>query len=110
MPMPDFNPDHVWLIACTFPVTERQARRGVFRQSIRLPKDVRVRVEEAYCAQCRRPYDDVAGEPCEAAASNKHLIGGPIGERKKRRHNHRCDLLGCDRPDEEEGPRAAVAG
>lgn len=48
------------------------------------------------CEQCRRPWDDVYGEPCIAAETNEHLRGGPIGVRAKRKHDHRCDLLGCD--------------
>lgn len=100
MPMPDYSKTHVWVGAATVGLDERQAKRAVLRHSVRIPRELKINVLEVYCAQCRRPWDDVADELCEAAVNNEHLRGGPIGERKKRRHDHRCDLLGCPMPDE----------
>ncbi|MEW9530784.1 hypothetical protein [Microbispora sp. NPDC049125] len=103
MPVADYSEDHVWDFAAIVRGTERQARRAVLRHSIRVPKETKIEVLEVYCTQCRRPYEDVVGEPCVAAESNEHLRGGPIGERKKRTHNHNCELLGCD-----QGPEVAA--
>lgn len=89
------NSDHVWVAAATVELDVRQARRAVLRGSIRLPSQRRIDVLETYCGLCRRPYDDVAGQPCVAAETTEHLRGGPIGERKKRKHNHDCELFGC---------------
>jgi hypothetical protein len=100
MPMPEYSVNHTWVIAATYSVDDKQARHAVLRHSVRVPKDGRLNVLETYCSQCRRPWDDVVGDPCEAADSNEHLRGGPIGVRQKRKHDHhRCDLLGCDIPD-----------
>lgn len=96
MPNPEYSEVHIWVAAATITLDPRQAKRAVLRHSIRLPAQRRIDILEIYCGQCRRPWDDVADEPCEAAISNAHLHGGPIGERRKRKHNHRCDLLGCD--------------
>ncbi|MEU8272589.1 hypothetical protein AB0B89_36250, partial [Sphaerisporangium sp. NPDC049002] len=73
------------------------------------PKEVRIDVIETYCEQCRRPYDDVVGEPCIAADTTVHLRGGPIGERKKRIHRHNCELLGCAVDDPDAPPRAVAS-
>jgi hypothetical protein len=54
-----------------------------------------VHILETYCEACRRPWDDVADEPCIAATDSEHLRGGPIGERKNRTHTHDCQLWGC---------------
>lgn len=94
--MPEGSATHTWVAAATVELDERQAKRAVLRHSVRIPAELKIDVLETYCAECRRPYDDVAGEPCIAATNNEHLRGGPIGERKKRKHHHRCDLLGCD--------------
>lgn len=89
--------EHVWVAAATVDLDGRQAKRAVLRHSVRIPKQAKINVLEVYCAECRRPWDDVADEPCVAVTNNEHLRGGPIGERRKRRHDrHRCDLLGCD--------------
>lgn len=106
--MPEFSEQHVWVAAATVELDVRQARRAVLRHSVRIPKEYRITVLDVYCAQCRRTWDDVADEVCVAAASNEHLRGGPIGERKKRKHNHRCDLLGCE-PGDHQGGRAVDA-
>jgi hypothetical protein len=110
MPMPEYSTHHVWVGAATVALDPRLAHRAVLRHSVRYPRDLKIDILEVYCSQCRRPWDDVADELCEAAKSNEHLRGGPIGERKKRRHAHRCDLLGCDiqRDDGGNGPVAAT--
>lgn len=50
------------------------------------------------CDACHRPYQAVAARPCEAAVSNEHLRGGPIGTRASRKHDHDCDAAGCPGP------------
>lgn len=91
--------EHVWVAAATVELDMRQAKRAVLRHSVRIPKELRIDVLEVYCRECRRPWDDVAGEPCVAPVNNEHLRGGPIGERKKRAHHrHNCELLGCVLP------------
>src|SRR5262245_50886601 len=95
--MPDYSEAHVWVAAATVPLDLRQAKRAVLRHNVHLPDKTVVNVLEVYGEQCRRPWDDVADEACQAALSNEHLRGGPIGERKKRAHHrHNCELLGCD--------------
>lgn len=99
--MPEYAEHHVWIAAATVGLDARQARRAVLRHSVRIPRELKIDVLEVYCSQCRRPWDDVADELCEAAESNGHLRGGPIGERRKRKHNHpdhNCTAFGCDPP------------
>lgn len=86
---------HNWVAATTIDVAEHQARRGNSRGTLRIPVSTLVNVLEVYCAMCKRPYDDVADKPCSAAEGTEHLRGGPIGERRKRLHNHDCELVGC---------------
>jgi hypothetical protein len=91
---------HQWVVAACIPVTEKIAKHAVVRQSVRtgshLPDDLKIDALDVYCSACHRVYDDVCGEPCEAAESNEHLRGGPQGERKKRKHlYHDCDQTGC---------------
>lgn len=100
---------HQWMGAATITLTLPQARRAVLRGSIRVPESTRVDVLETYCGLCRRPYDDVCDEPCAAADSTLHLHGGPIGTRKKRKHNHDCELAGCLVPDPREVKRNGLA-
>lgn len=87
---------HQWVAATTIDVNEHLARRGSSRGTMRVPADTAVDVLEVYCAMCKRPYEDVADRPCSAAAGTEHLRGGPIGERKKRKHTHDCEQVGCD--------------
>lgn len=96
--MPDFSEKHAWVGAATFSLNIPQARRAVLRHSVLLPEKKRVDVLEVYCAQCRRAWDDVADERCIAASTTEHLRGGPIGERKKRKHDHNCEVVGCEPP------------
>jgi hypothetical protein len=92
----DYSYEHDWVGAATFDLDTVQARRAVLRHSVRLPKNDKVSILEVYCQACRRPWEDVVDEPCSALENNEHLRGGPIGERKKRKHHHNCELLGCD--------------
>lgn len=56
-------------------------KRGTFR----LRRDVKVKIMEVYCERCMKGYDRAAGKPCEAVESRDHLIGGPIGDQRRRR-------------------------
>jgi hypothetical protein len=87
--------DHVWVGAALVDLSGQQAALADLRGAIRLPQRTRVNILETYCAACRRPWDDVADEPCIAAENNEHLRGGPIGERQKRTHTHDCSVWGC---------------
>lgn len=107
MPMPEYSENHVWVVANIHEVTPKQAYRAYLRHSIRV-QDARLDVLETYCKQCRRPWEDVADQPCEAASGNEHLRGGPIRERKKRKHRHDCGAFGCEMPDEGEEPMSAT--
>lgn len=99
MPQRITTTTHEWVGAACIPMDAKAAKRAVDRQSVRtymLDGDLKINVLDVYCAACRRPYDDVADQVCEAAESNEHLRGGPIGERAKRRHlYHDCEQEGC---------------
>lgn len=87
--MPDQTlPDHKWVGASNVPLDERAARRADRRGSVRVAVETKVEVLEVYCLNCRRPYEDVVGEPC---VMTHWLHGGPIGERKKRKGNPGAD-------------------
>jgi hypothetical protein len=98
--------EHRWVAAALVPLDERQARKAVKNGKLGLGTDVPIDYDapavmistlEVYCAECRRPFRDVNGHECEAAESNEHLRGGPIGTRAPRRHDfHDCDAVGCD--------------
>lgn len=118
MPMPEYSEQHVWVGAATIPLDDKQARRAVLRHSVRIPANLKIPILETYCDQCRRPWDDVCDEPCEAYASNEHLRGGPIKERRKRKHGHDCQAVGCPGPrgeyassdDDDEGMAMSATG
>ena len=63
----------------------KRRRKRERRGTARVPKDTKVEILAVYCSQCRRPYDAVSDKPCVAAVNRDHLIGGPTGERRKRK-------------------------
>jgi hypothetical protein len=81
------NGPHAWVGSALVPLDDEQARHAVVRHAVTLPGRLHFDVIETYCGACRRPYADVAERACEAAESNDHLRGGPIGERKRRVHD-----------------------
>lgn len=87
--------DHVWVGAALVDLTGQQAALADLRGAIKLPLQAKVNILETYCAACRRPWEDVADEPCSAVEDNTHLRGGPIGERRNRTHTHDCIAWGC---------------
>lgn len=97
----DTDPQHRWLVASTHEVSRQDAAYvaefGVLEwDMIRRDPNGHAEALDTYCAQCRRPYDDVADEVCEPAVDGyAHLIGGPIG-RRKRIHDHDCAAFGCN--------------
>lgn len=99
MPQRITSTTHQWVAAACIPVDPKAAKRAVDRQSVRaymLNPDQKIEILDVYCASCRRPFEEVADRPCEAAETNEHLRGGPIGERAKRKHlYHDCDEVGC---------------
>lgn len=76
---------HVWIIAAEIKVEERLAKLADHRGSITTVAGTRVDALEVYCRNCRRPYEDVAGNDCEAQIDNRHLIGGDQSQRAKRK-------------------------
>jgi hypothetical protein len=95
MPQP-YSVDHIWVGATHVTLPTNLVRQAVRRGTVRIPQDTKIDVLEVYCLHCRRPYDDVDGQPCEAAEHRDHLIGGPVGERAKRKHpHHDCERYGC---------------
>lgn len=82
---------HNWVIATAVEVPENIARRGVQRGVVRLSGPITFDVMDTYCGTCRQAYIDVADQPCKG-----NVIGGPVGERKKRRHDHNCAAAGCE--------------
>lgn len=91
-----YSAEHVWIAATNVVLATNLAKQAVRRGTVRVPADTKVDVLEVYCQHCRRPYDAVGDQPCEAAGNRDHLIGGPTGERKKRKHPyHECEEYGC---------------
>ncbi len=84
MPHP-YSAAHQWVGATYVPLPENLAANAARRGTTRVPAETKVDILEVACAQCRRPYDAVAGEKCVAAVNRDHLIGGPTGERKPRK-------------------------
>lgn len=89
---------HQWVIATAIDVDTATARKGIQRGTVRIPAGTKVDVMETYCAMCRKAFVDVADAPCSASTiGTEHLRGGPIGERKKRKHpQHDCLAAGCE--------------
>jgi hypothetical protein len=86
---------HRWVVAAVVDLPETLASQAFRRGTARLPERTKIDVLEVYCGQCRRPYERVFGEDCAAAESKDHLIGGPTGERAKRKGAH-DDTAGAD--------------
>lgn len=87
------NKSHQWVVAAVVGLPDALASTAFRRGTARLPASTKIDVLEVYCQQCRRPYERVVAEECEAAKSRDHLIGGPTGERAKRKHADSVDLL-----------------
>lgn len=93
---------HAWVGAALVPLPQNIVRQADSRGTVRLPDDTKVIVLEVYCKACRRPHADVADVPCEALESKDHLIGGPIGTRRKRTEER------TEERTEDDGPRVAA--
>ena len=76
---------HVWVGAATVALPPTVVRMAFKRGTFRLKKDAKVAIEEVYCQGCRKTYSRAFGKRCEALESREHLIGGPIGDQRKRR-------------------------
>lgn len=99
MPKQAYSTDHQWVGAIELAIPANLAGVADRRGTVRVPEQTKVDVLEVYCGQCRRPYDAVAGQPCIASTGKgrEHLVGGPTGERAKRKHpDHDCERYGCD--------------
>lgn len=93
-PLPDKKPNekvpekdlsHVWLVNAQVFVTAKVAKAADFRGSFRVKEQTRIEALDVMCHLCRRHYEDVADQPCEAKINNQHLIGGDQREREKRK-------------------------
>ncbi|MEU1592790.1 hypothetical protein ABZ468_07990 [Streptomyces sp. NPDC005708] len=82
-PAPDLS--HTWVVAAEVEVTPKIAKIADHRGSFKAVEGQRVDALEVYCKGCRRPYDEVTGEDCEAKIDNRHLIGGDQSTRAKRK-------------------------
>lgn len=60
------NVAHVWVVAAEIVVTPKVASIADFRGSFKTEADQRVDALDVYCRGCRRPYDEVKGDPCAA--------------------------------------------
>lgn len=84
---------HQWVVAATVDLNDSLARQAFRRGTVRVPAEIptngvpslKVDVLDVYCGACRRPWEAVHEQSCAAAENKDHLIGGPTGERKKRR-------------------------
>ncbi|MFJ4988758.1 hypothetical protein ACIP9H_33780 [Streptomyces sp. NPDC088732] len=84
-PPPPKDLSHKWIVAAEMEVTPRIASIADFRGSFKTTEGQRVDALEVYCKDCRRPYDEVKGDDCEARIDNRHLIGGDQSVRAKRK-------------------------
>lgn len=89
---------HAWVGAALVSLPSNIVKQADQRGTVRLPEKTKVTVLEVYCLNCRRPHDAVAGQDCQALESKDHLIGGPIGTRRKRTEDRA----------EDDGPRQAA--
>lgn len=76
---------HDWVGAALVHLDDKTAKRADLRGSYRTKEEERIDVLDVYCGECKRPYTDVALEPCSAKVDNTHLIGGDPGVRAKRK-------------------------
>lgn len=91
-----YSQEHIWDAACTVILPPALAKQANKRGTVRIPEAMKVDVLDVYCKSCRRPFEDVFGQPCVAAENRDHLIGGPTGERAKRKHPyHDCEKYNC---------------
>lgn len=76
---------HDWVGAALVQLDDKTAKRADLRGSYRTKEEEKIDVLDVYCRECKRPYTDVALEPCSAKVDNTHLIGGDPGVRAKRK-------------------------
>lgn len=93
-PLPDKAPNenppekdlsHKWCVNAQVFVDAKVAKIADFRGSFRVKEQTRIEALDVICADCRRPYEDVADQACAAKIDNRHLIGGDQREREKRK-------------------------
>lgn len=56
---------HVWLAAVTIPVPDEQAAAVAAGQRLVVSKPSALRVEDVYCARCRRSASRAGDQPCQ---------------------------------------------
>lgn len=84
--MPERRDDgHKWVGAATIDLPNTVVRMAHKRGTFRLRKDAKVAILEVYCSACMQGYERVNGKSCVALESREHLIGGPIGDQRRRR-------------------------
>lgn len=67
---------HQWVIASIIDVNDKQAKYAARRDNFYTEEPARINVLDVRCDMCRKPYEQVADQPCAAYVDNKHLIGG----------------------------------
>jgi len=82
--VPEKDLSHNWLVNAQVFVDAKTAKHADFRGSFRVKEQTRIEALDVICGDCRRPYEDVADQPCSAKIDNQHLIGGDQRERAKR--------------------------
>lgn len=97
MPRKPVSPTHQWVGNSTHPLDSRSAAIANRLGRVKVNVDSVVEILDVYCEACKKFYDEIGDQPCSAAVSTEHLIGGPTGTRKRRVHDdHDCKLFGCD--------------
>ena len=76
---------HEWVGAAVINVPTTVVRNAHTRGFMRLKSESKVSILEVYCTRCMKGYDRAVGKPCEAIESRDHLIGGPVGDQRRRR-------------------------
>jgi hypothetical protein len=76
---------HVWVAAAEVVIEERAAAGANHKGFFKAQDGQRVDVMEVYCRGCRRPIDQVKGQPCIAKVDKTHLIGGDQSTRAPRK-------------------------
>jgi len=67
---------HVWVVNAQIEVDAKTAKLAEVRHSFKAAEGQKIDVLDTMCKWCRRAFEDVHGQACEAKIDNSHLIGG----------------------------------
>lgn len=76
--------DHDWIGSATVDLDDKTAARAARYLSYLAQAGDRIHMLEVYCKKCRRNFDDVKGQKCQAKVNNNAFIGGDQTTRKRR--------------------------